>query len=405
MLAKWSPCEPRHVQRRVRGHNSQLKTLISGSLEQIISSVGKLLSMVSPESNPPADPSKGDFPDWLKPDDRKLLQSPGSRAANAVVAADGTGNFTSIQAAVQAAPEHSRMRFVIYVKRGVYMEYVHIDKKKWNIMLVGDGIDTTVISGSRSYAAGWTTFSTPTFSKIDFFVFRIAASGRGFIARDLTFENTAGPEKHQAVAFRSESDLSVLYRCGFRGFQDTLYPHNLRQFYRECKITGTVDFIFGHGTVVFQNCEMVARKGLPNQKNTVTANGRSNLAESSGFSIQFCNITGEPELMSAPGSNPTYLGRPWRKYSRTVVMESYISNVVRAEGWLEWDKSFALDTLYYGEYKNYGPGSGLVGRVNWAGYHVINDPGEADKFTVAQFINGNNWLPSTGVRYTAGLEM
>ncbi|CAA0818708.1 Probable pectinesterase/pectinesterase inhibitor 44 [Striga hermonthica] len=375
------------------GANSHLQTLISGDLDHITSALTKLVSMIKPSRNPVP---KRKYPDWLKSRDQKLLQAPGGSVADLVVAADGTGNFTSITAAIQAAPERSSTRFVIYIKRGVYKEYVdNIDNKKWNIMLVGDGMDATVITGDHSNATGWGTHKSATFH----------TKGGGFIARDMTFENTAGPEEGQAVAFHSESDLSVLYRCGFRGFQDTLYAHRNRQFYRECKITGTVDFIFGHGTAVFQNCEIVARKGLPGQKNVITAQSKPSLADNSGFSIQLCNITGEPDLMASRGSNPTYLGRPWSIYSHTIVMQSYISDVVMAEGWLEMDGSTKTDSLYFGEYMNYGPGAGLSGRVKWAGYHVINDPNEAEKFTVARFISGDQWLPSTGVKYTSGLEM
>ncbi|GFP97631.1 pectinesterase/pectinesterase inhibitor ppe8b [Phtheirospermum japonicum] len=376
------------------GTNSDLQSLVSGTLNQVTSLVQNLISMVKPNLGAP---SKGtgrpesQFPDWLKTHDQKLVQATTEISADAVVAADGTGNYTSIQEAINAAPEYSRTRYVIHIKRGVYNEYVEINKKKLNIMLMGDGMDATVISGNRNRVDGWTTFSTAT----------VAVRGRGFIARDITFENTAGPEKKQAVAFRSDSDFSVLYHCTFRGFQDTLYPHGMRQFYRECKITGTVDFIFGDGTVVFQNCEILARKGLTNQKNTITAQGRKDPGLQSGFSIQFCNISTEPEANSIP----TYLGRPWKKYSRTVIMQSYIGSAVRPEGWLEWDGNLGLNTLYYGEYMNYGPGAGLGARVNWPGYHVINDSAEASSFTVAQFIGGNNWLPSTRVKYIAGLGM
>lgn len=230
-----------------------------------------------------------------------------------------------------------------------------------------------------------------------------AVKGQGFIARDMTFENTAGPQKHQAVAFRSDSDLSALFRCAIRGYQDTLYAHSLRQFYRECQITGTVDFIFGDGKVVFQNCQILARKGLPNQKNTITAQGRKDPTEATGFSIQFCNISGEPDLLASLNSTSTYLGRPWKLYSRTVFMQSNMSNAIRPEGWLEWNGDFALDTLFYGEYMNYGPGAGIGNRVKWPGFRALNDSAQVSNFTVAQFIVGNLWLPSTGVKYTAGL--
>ncbi|CAL5402107.1 unnamed protein product [Camellia sinensis] len=221
-----------------------------------------------------------------------------------------------------------------------------------------------------------------------------AVNGQGFIARDMTFENTARPQKHQAVAFRSDSDLSVLFRCAIRGYQDTLYEHSLRQFYRECQITGTVDFIYGDGTVVFQNCRILARLGLPDQKNTITAQGRKDPSESSGFSIQFSNISAEPDLLASLNSTYTYLGRPWKLYSRTVIMQSYMSNAIRQEGWIEWNGNFALYTLFYGEFMNNGPGAGLGSRVKWPGFQTMNDSAQAYNFSVGQFILGNDWLPS-----------
>ena len=90
-----------------------------------------------------------------------------------------------------------------------------------------------------------------------------AVSGRGFIARDMTFRNTAGPENHQAVALRVDSDQSAFYRCSMEGYQDTLYAHSLRQFYRECDIYGTIDYIFGNGAAVFQQCKIYTRVPLP----------------------------------------------------------------------------------------------------------------------------------------------
>ncbi|KAL5700698.1 pectinesterase [Ranunculus cassubicifolius] len=158
--------------------------------------------------------------------------------------------------------------------------------------------------------------------------------------------------------------------------------------------------MFGNGAAVFQNCQIVSRKGLPNQKNTITAHGRKDPNQSTGFSIQFCNISAASDL----GSIPTYLGRPWKQYSRTVFMQSYMSSAVSPQGWLEWQGDFALSTLYYGEYMNYGPGAGLGSRVKWPGYHQM-DSIVASTFTVAKFIDGNMWLPPTGVKYIAGLTM
>lgn len=109
------------------------------------------------------------------------------------------------------------------------------------------------------------------------------------------------------------------------------------------------------------------------------------------------------DLKPVLSSVKTYLGRPWKEYSRTVFLQSYLDTLVDPAGWLEWDGNFALKTLYYGEYKNTGPGSSTSGRVNWGGYHVITSSSEASKFTVGNFIAGSSWLPATNVPFTAGL--
>lgn len=220
----------------------------------------------------------------------------------------------------------------------------------------------------------------------------------------MSFENTAGPERAQAVALRSDSDLSVYYKCGIYGYQDTLYMHSMRQFYRECRIKGTIDFIFGRGTVVLQNSDILVRKGMPSQTtNTITANGRQ-IADSSGFTIQSCNISPDRTLIPHLNNTATYLGRPWKNYSRTLFMETYMSDIIWPKGWYPWGGTELLDTVFCGEYNNYGPGSGTAGRVNWPAYHVISDPTRASMFTVGNFIEGDLWLPSTGISYNSGLS-
>uniref|UniRef100_A0A7N0VB77 Pectinesterase n=1 Tax=Kalanchoe fedtschenkoi TaxID=63787 RepID=A0A7N0VB77_KALFE len=387
------------------GTNTIVKGLIGGGLNQVSDLVTQLLTMVkttpakskrggAPAKSPPS--GRGRFPPWVRPNDRKLMsQGPGGIRVDAVVAKDGTGDFTTIMDAVHSAPDRGSNRYVIYIKKGVYKESVDIKKKKWNIFMFGDGMNNTIITGSKSFGGGYTTFRSATF----------AVSALGFMARDLTFENTAGASNHQAVALRSDSDLSVFYKCGIRGYQDSLYTHTMRQFYRECHISGTVDFIFGDATVVFQDCLILARQGLSNQKNTITAQGRKIPDQPTGFSFQFCNFTADTDLIPNVNSTQTYLGRPWKPYSRTVIMQSYLSNAIRPEGWLEWNGDFALDTLYYGEYLNYGPGAGLGRRVKWPGYHALNSSAEAESFTVGQFIEGNLWLPSTGVKYISGFSV
>ncbi|KAF5196791.1 Pectinesterase [Thalictrum thalictroides] len=332
------------------------------------------------------------FPTWLSAGDRKLLQSP-SVTPNVVVAADGSGNYRTVTAAVAAAPEGSSSRYIIRIKAGVYRENVDVTKKKTNIMFVGDGRRNTIITGSRNVVDGSTTFNSAT----------VIAVGARFLARDITFQNTAGPSKHQAVAFRSGSDFSAFYQCDFLAYQDTLYVHSLRQFYVNCLIAGTVDFIFGNAAVVLQDCDIHARRPNSGQRNMLTAQGRDDPNQNTGIVIQKCRIGATSDLLPVQSSFPTYLGRPWKEYSRTIVMQSTISNVINPAGWFEWNGNFALNTLYYAEYQNTGAGAGTANRVKWRGYRVLTNAADVQPFTVGRFLQGSSWLGSTGFPFSLGL--
>lgn len=332
------------------------------------------------------------WPEWLSAGDRKLLQS-SSVTPNVVVAADGSGNYRTVAAAVAAAPEKSSKRYIIRIKAGVYRENVEIPKKKTNIMFMGDGRSNTIITGNRNVVDGSTTFHSAT----------VAAVGERFLARDITFQNTAGPSKHQAVALRVGSDLSAFYRCDMLAYQDTLYVHSNRQFFVECLIAGTVDFIFGNGAAVLQNCDIHARRPNSGQKNMVTAQGRTDPNQNTGIVIQKCRIGATSDLRPVQRNFPTYLGRPWKEYSRTVVMQTSITDVINPAGWHEWNGNFALNTLFYGEYQNTGAGAGTSGRVKWRGFKVITSATEAQSFTPGRFIAGGSWLGSTGFPFSLGL--
>ncbi|KAG6760558.1 hypothetical protein POTOM_037081 [Populus tomentosa] len=317
-----------------------------------------------------------------------------------IVSPYGTDNFTTIGDAIAFAPNNSKPEdgyFVIFVREGIYEEYAVVPKNKKNIVLIGEGINRTVITGNHSVIDGWTTFNSSTF----------AVSGERFVGIDITFRNTAGPEKHQAVALRNNADLSTFYRCSFEAYQDTLYVHSLRQFYRECDVYGTVDFIFGNAAAVFQNCNLYARKPMLNQKNAFTAQGRTDPNQNTGISIHNCTIEAAPDLAmdrNSTDSNLTmnFLGRPWKEYSRTVIMQSYIGELIQPVGWLEWNGTVGLDTIYYGEFQNYGPGANTSRRVQWPGFNLMNAT-QAVNFTVYNFTMGDTWLPSTDVPFSGGL--
>lgn len=297
---------------------------------------------------------------------------------------------STIQAAVDSAPDYSAQRFIIYIKAGVYKEIVRIPPSKTNLMFVGDGMDRTIVTGSLSaQIPGVGTHGSAT----------VGVFADGFVARDIGFENTAGPEMYQAVALRVDSDLSAFERCAFLGHQDTLYAHALRQFYQNCRIEGTVDFIFGNAAAVFHNCSILVRpRPVPSnlsEANPITAHGRLDPGQTTGFVFENCSVDGTKEYMAEFSGNPkmhkAYLGRPWKLYSRTIFMRSYMGPVIQPDGWLPWDGAFALDTLYYGEFENYGAGAGNVSaRVPWSNEIP---PQAVGMYSIQNFIEGDQWLP------------
>ncbi|KAG6511952.1 hypothetical protein ZIOFF_030033 [Zingiber officinale] len=346
---------------------------------------------------------------------------------DATVCKDGGGcQFTTVQAAVDAAPSQSPRRHVIYIRQGIYEETVRVPLQKPNLAFIGDGMGKTIITGSLNAGVpGISTYNTATVGELRhisvhvplvtlndktivsflyLFYFHycvdhgLCVAGDGFMARDLTFDNTAGPDAHQAVAFRSDSDLSVLDSVEFLGHQDTLYAHSLRQFYTRCRIAGTVDFVFGNSAAVFRGCLLLV---LPRQLNpekgesdTVTAHGRTDPAQPTGFVFDRCSVTGSDDYLaffrSKPAVHRVYLGRPWKEYSRTVFLNCQLSGVVRPEGWLPWDGDFALATLYYGEFGNSGEGANATGRVAWSSRIPAEHLGA---YSVENFIQGNRWIP------------
>ncbi|KAL0368199.1 UNVERIFIED_CONTAM: putative pectinesterase/pectinesterase inhibitor 21 [Sesamum calycinum] len=225
---------------------------------------------------------------FLSNNQRRLLAA-SSLKPNAVVALDGSGQFNTISAAIASAPPKNNQTFVIYVKAGLYKEYVLIPKKMNKIVLMGDGPLKTRISGRKNYAEGVKTFHTAT----------VAVSADEFMAKDIGFENTAGAQGHQAVALRVSGDRAVFFNVHIDGYQDTLYAHTYRQYYRDCSISGTIDFIFGDALALFQNCKFVVRKPGPNQACMVTAQGRVDPRSLGATVIQNGDIVAEPALLQA----------------------------------------------------------------------------------------------------------
>ncbi|XP_068638412.1 pectinesterase-like [Aristolochia californica] len=314
---------------------------------------------------------------------------PSKVKADTVVAKNGSGKYRTVQEAVNHAPKiNGSSRHVIYIKSGRYKENVVVGPQKRNLTFTGDGKGKTILSSNQS--GGKLISSSGS----------LVVQGNGFLAIGITFENTAASDA-PAVAMMCSSDRSAFFQCEFRGFQDTLYAKINRQFYKQCDIYGTIDFIFGDAAAVFQDCNIRVRKPRGNHTNVITAQGKSSRNTKTGTVLHHCNIIAAEYL----GNVKTYLGRPWKQFSTTVVMQCSIDKLVDPSGWLEWfGHPEYKQTATYREFGNQGHGADTRRRVAWPGYKVIKARVEAEQYTVAAFIDGAQWLPLLGVPFTPGLK-
>lgn len=332
-------------------------------------------------------------PSWV--DHRMLLDAKTNtikHKPNVTVAQDGSGDFKTINEALLKVPEKSDKKpFVIYIKKGVYPEFVQVTKHMTYVVFVGDGGKKTIITGNKNFIDGVNTYNTAT----------VAIQGDHFTAINMGFENSAGAHKHQAVALRVQGDKSIFYNCSMDGYQDTLYVHTMRQFYRDCTISGTIDFVFGNALSVFQNCTFVVRKPLDNQQCIVTAQGRKEIQQPSAIVIQGGSIVADPLFYPVRFDHKAYLARPWKNFSRTIFMDTFIDDLIHTDGYLPWetiDGPTNMNTCFYAEYHNFGPGADKTKRVNWAGIWNLNSTA-AHWFAPSKFFHGSDWIEITGVPY------
>lgn len=291
-----------------------------------------------------------------------------------VVDKDGGEGFSSVQQAILAVPDFRDEETTIFIKEGVYKEKLVLPQSKPNVTLVGEDVDETILTYD-DYASKKNRFGEElgTTGSSSFFLF-----GDNFTARNITFRNSAG-DVGQAVALRVDGDKAVFVNCRFLGFQDTLYTHadDSRQYYKDSYIEGATDFIFGGSTAVFDNCEIYCRRG----GQYVTA--ASTPEESDfGYVIMDSRITG-----NAP-SESFYMGRPWRPYAQVVVMNTYLGDIIKPEGWHNWGEPAKEETAFYAEYNNEGPGFQPKKRVPWS--HQLSSE-EAARYTLEEIFDG--WDP------------
>ncbi|CAG7595551.1 Pectinesterase A [Paenibacillus solanacearum] len=293
-----------------------------------------------------------------------------------IVAADGKGDYRTVQAAVDAVPAGNREPVTIFIKNGVYEEKLTVPAGKRFIRMEGESAERTVLSygdyASKKGADGkelGTTGSSSTFVYAD-----------DFTAERLTFRNTAGPTAGQAVALYVRGDRAALRDVRILGNQDTLYtPGEGRQYYRDCYIEGTVDFIFGSATAFFDQC--VIHSTRPGY--ITAANTPENAAY--GYVFKDCRLTGDTEAGSV------YLGRPWRPFAQVVFANTRMDVHIKPEGWHNWSDPAKEKTARYAEYRSTGAGANPAARVGWS--TQWND-GQAAKLTVQEVLGGkDHWNP------------
>jgi len=291
-----------------------------------------------------------------------------------IVAQDGSGNFTNIKSAIEACKSFPYKRITIYIKNGIYHEKVFIPSWNTKISLIGESEDSTII-----------TFGDY-FNKINkgsnstFYTATLLVQGNDFHAENLTIENSAGAVG-QAIALALEADRCSFKNCKLLGNQDTLYVagENARQYFKNCYIEGTTDFIFGEATALFENCTINCKA----DSYITAASTPQNV--SYGFIFKNCNLT------AASGINKVFLGRPWRKYARTVFLNCKMGSFILPKGWDNWKSTDNEKTVFYAEYKSTGEGANKNERVSWSKQLSAQ---QAGKYTLENIYAGKiKWNP------------
>jgi pectinesterase len=296
------------------------------------------------------------------------------------VAQDGSGNYKTIQEAVNAMHDFSQERVTIFIKKGVYHEKLVIPSWKTNISLIGESRDSTIITNDdysgKPFPGGKDEMGNDKFRTFNSYT--VMVKGNDFRAENLTIQNTAG-RVGQAVALHVEGDRCVIQNCNLLGNQDTLYVgiDSSRQYYYNCFIQGTTDFIFGPATVLFEKCTI---KSLMNSYITAAS---TTPHQSYGFVFLNC------DLIADTAAKKVFLGRPWRPYSRVVYINTRMGDHINPAGWDNWRNPENEKTAYYAEYNCSGPGANTSGRVAWSHQLTKN---EAKQYTMNNIFG--DWKPT-----------
>jgi pectinesterase len=297
-----------------------------------------------------------------------------SQAKKIVVAQDGSGQYKTVQAALDAIPSNSKDKFVVHIKKGIYKEVITVDATKNFITLMGEDAKNTILTFDNHAGTKlpngdtlntWTCAST--------FIY-----GNDFHAENITFENNAGFTAGQAVALRIEGNRASFKNCKMTGFQDVLFlsGSGVKHYFEDCYIEGTTDFIFGAATAVFKNCL------IHSKKNSHVTAASTNSIIPFGFVFFDCKLTADSNV------NKVSLGRPWTPTGSVTYINCWMDKHIIPEGWNNWRNPANETTARYAEYKSVGPGANDTKRVSWA--KQLTDE-EAKKFTIRNILG--DWNP------------
>jgi len=297
------------------------------------------------------------------------------------VAKDGSGDYTYIQDAIDAMRVYPLARITLYIKNGVYNEKIELPATNTDVSFIGESVDKTIITFNDYSGRGKLNTFTSYTAKI---------SGARFSAANITFVNAAGPVG-QALALYVDADKAVFTNCRFIGNQDTIFAsgETSRQYFYDCYIEGTTDFIFGAATALFAHCTIKCKS------NSFITAANTPAGKKNGFVFMDCSITADS------GVTKLWLGRPWRAYAKTVFIRCSLPKQVSPEGWDNWNNPGNEKTVFYAEYKNTGEGSNYTARVNWS--HQLNDR-EAKEYTIENIfgaagstVPGEDWYRNTSI--------
>ena len=315
------------------------------------------------------------YPNWKKKVESEILipQKKSEVAVkdefNIVVDQNGKGDFKTIQEAVNAAKSYPSQRITIFIKNGTYYEKVKIHSWNTCISFVGESREKTIITYDDY------------FNKINlgrnstFYTYTVLVEGNDFIAKNLTIQNTSG-EVGQAVALNVNANRVVFSNCTFLGNQDTLYTsgEGTKNYFKDCYIEGTTDFIFGDATALFENCIIHSKKD-----SYITA-ASTPKDTAFGYVFKNCKLTADENVTKV------YLGRPWRPFAKTVYINCEMGKHILPEGWHNWSKPEAEISSFYAEYKCTGEGFQPKNRVPWS--HQLIDS-EAKNYTIDSILKSN----------------